>query len=488
MSAFWSDIARRLAGKTGQEESKPEKPIEKPDLQWIVGLDFGTSGSKVVVRDALRPSEEPIAIDFGTPAELGFNRFIFPSTVAVRDGVLHFGFEAEYEAMHTPHVFRSLKRDFLRISRPTPGRAPGRIDPTLSAIDDRGLVAEFLVTLYMADILRRTWRAMSIHRRDFSPDSAMINLDVPVATLDPSGSGATFLRMLRIGRQLASQLRPGETAAELGNSWLDIRGSLPPPLSPGDRLEELVPEAVAAIGGLGEAARHSRDIDNWVVVDIGAGTTDIGFFRYPDRDGRRAVFYSARTSVIGCDDVDRAICAILGKENPSVEELGAVRLAKTRVGSEDVRVFDGTPLTTDHLEEAIATIRAPADNAWGRAFGEAYQKDMGEDRWRRLDVFVVGGGSLTPGFKRIYQQPPRPTVRKVIQRRVDSDIELASAGNGAEPPQDEDLIFLLAALGLSLPPTDRPEMVHPDEVPASPPPPKGPTGDYDFDADDMFSG
>ena len=485
MRGFWSDIASRLAGRPKKEPKTPRPETESP---LIVGLDFGTSGTKVVVRDPMRRGDKPIAIDFGTPEELGFNRFVIPSTVAVVDEVLHFGAEAEYKAASTQHVFRSLKRDFLRVSRPglDPVRHSG--DATLEAMDDEGLASEFLVTVYLADVLRRTWRVLAERREDFAQTRAVINLDVPIASLNRRGAGPTFLRMLRVARRLSTTMEPGATAADLGQRWIQARRRLPAPAPESERLEDLVPEAVAAIGGLGEAASYARQGTNWVVVDVGAGTTDIGFFRYPDRDGRRAVFYSARTTVLGGDDVDWAICQLLGIDKPTVEQLGKVRLAKTRAGTDGVPLFDGRNLTQDHVESAVGSIREAAMNAWGLAFGEAYSKDIGEDRWRRLDTFVVGGGSLTAGIKKIYECPPRSVVRTVAIRQVNRDVVLESAGAGRTPPSEAELIFLLAALGLSLPPTERPEMVHPEDVPPAPSPPKGPTGVYDFDADDMFSG
>ena len=49
------------------------------------------------------------------------------------------------------------------------------------------------------------------------------------------------------------------------------------------------------------------------IVDVGAGTTDVSFFRLADlrRDQPRSMaFYEAKTEVAGADGIDRAIAEL----------------------------------------------------------------------------------------------------------------------------------------------------------------------------------
>jgi molecular chaperone DnaK (HSP70) len=78
-------------------------------------------------------------------------------------------------------------------------------------------------------------------------------------------------------------------------------------------------------------------------VDVGAGTTDVSFFRLADitrQESRVMAFYDAGTSIVGSDDLDRGVAHYVlsrMKENwGPVESLTgniitACRLAKERI-------------------------------------------------------------------------------------------------------------------------------------------------------------
>jgi hypothetical protein len=485
MKLSWAEIAAKLAGRKQQEtEPDPPPPPVATGPQLVIGLDFGTSGTKVVVRDVMAAAEDPFAIDFGTPRELGFSSFALPSTVAIADGTLLFGTEAEQAADRADQVHRSTKRSLLRIANlpiDTGDDSDQSGDPPLPYS-----VHEFLSTMYLAEVLRTTWEVLDHAFPRFDRDAAIINLDVPVSSFSADSAVAeTFLRILRVARILALD-NPTNDVVSAGHNWMDIRRSLRPPLAAEERREDVVPEAVAAIGGLGELVKRGVRDANFVVVDIGAGTTDLGIFRFPDREARRAVFYSAITAPFGCDDVDLSICRQLGRSSPTSKELGEVRLAKTQLNGGSIPLFDSAELTKDHLRDATDHLAARATKAWKRTFGDAFRKERNESRWWELDLFLIGGGSLVPGLTDPYREVPWDRVRQVRVRPIDRDLSLKGAGVDSSAPEPEDLVFLLAALGLSLPPPDRPEMQHPDDVPEWHGGTSGPTGHYDFDADDMY--
>jgi hypothetical protein len=485
MKLSWAEIAAKLAGrkKAGVQEEAVSPAAPAPQL--IIGLDFGTSSTKVVVRDVMAATEDPVAINFGTPRELGFSRFAFPSTITITGGSLLFGTEAERAADRAIQVHRSTKRSLLPIVgfSAGAGRDTNQFDePPVQA----KVVHEFLATMYLADVLRRTWAVIGDMYPRHDRHTAIINLDVPVSSYTSNSQvAATFLRVLRVARILSMD-DITKDVWRAGQRWIDVRCALRPPLDPEERREDVVPEAVAAIGGLGEVVRRGSRGANFVVVDIGAGTTDLGIFRLPDREARRAVFYSAMTAPFGCDDVDISICRQLACAVPTAAQLGAVRLAKTRLKHGPVRVFESADLTEEHLRVATDCVAERAKRTWQRTFGNAFKKERNESRWKELDLFLIGGGSLVPGMPEPYHAAPWDRVRQVRVRSIDRDLSLRGAGVDSTVPEPEDILFLLTALGLSLPPPDRPEMQHPDDVPDWEGGETGPTGDYDFDADDMY--
>lgn len=483
MELSWSRIAAKLAGRKQEEPESRAASAVPAGPQLIIGLDFGTSGTKVVVRDAMAAAEPPTAINFGTPREMGFSSFSFPSTIAIAGGTLLYGAEAERSADRADEVHRSTKRSLLRIAKSSSdpdqeGRNAHR--PPIRT----ELVHEFLSTMYLAEVMRSTWQVLEHAFPQFDRNAAIINLDVPVSSLGEDSKAAdTFRRILRVARVLSLE-PPVNDLDRAGRYWLDARRSLPPLLEPGERREEVIPEAVATIAGLGEVVKRGAWDANFAVVDIGAGTTDLGFFRFPDREARRAVFYSAMTAPFGCDDVDRAICRQLGFPRPTAKQLGLIRLKKTQFDGRPLQVFDSAVMVDEYLRQATDQIAGRATQAWKTAFGQAYNKERVESRWKDLDVFLVGGGSLVPGLSEPYRLPPWNRVRTVRVRQINRDLSLSGAGAESSAPESRDMIFLLAALGLSLPTPDRPEMQHPDAVPDWKMGPLGPSGLYDFDPDD----
>lgn len=509
MSRFWRRVRRWIEG---EQESPETKEIAGPSAAdseeaWtgrptdgqggpriIVGLDFGTSGSKVVLRHALKMHETPVALDFGTPSELGFSRFVFPSTVAIHDGALHFGVEAERIAGETTLVFRSLKRSLIRMDASDAQSRPsddGRLVDLERARDmSKGGFAQVLATLYLADVLRRTREAIpAAFGENTHDEQILIYLDVPVSSLSESSQEADVFRtMLRVARRLSRELPEGLTVTHAGVLYERAMESVPGNQGESEALEAVVAEAVAAIAGLGHAIGTVRGHRNFAVIDIGAGTTDMGVFRFPTEDGKRAVFYSAATTPLGCDDLDRVLCELLGQRNPTIEELAVVRHAKARAGrsSESSNLSD-LPISQEMVDQAVERVADDCREAWRRTFASAYQKEKDESRWHSLDLYLLGGGSLILGWRRLYAERPRHSrVREVRLRGISQDLSLRAGGASETPPSVDDHIFLLTALGLAAPGPERPRMVHPDNV-------KpvvldwGPSGHFDFDADDLYA-
>jgi hypothetical protein len=74
-------------------------------------------------------------------------------------------------------------------------------------------------------------------------------------------------------------------------------------------------------------------------------------------------------------------------------------------------------------------------------------------------------------------------------RSIERSVQLRSIGAEEHPPDEADMVFLVTALGLSLPPPDLPQLHHPTDVcPLDLDPEGRPTGDFDWDADDYWAG
>ena len=456
----------------------------------VIGLDFGTSGTKVVVRllDKGRPAA---AVDFGTD-QAGFSRFSFPSTIALDGSRFVFGTEAEKH--HDGPVFRSLKRTLIGGNGDVRRARPAEPLPL-----PRDLAAHphFLVAVYLAEVLRRVRKLAA---KEYGPDAMFLyNLDIPVSQLD----GGPVQRGFQTALDAAVDFAETEDVSlddypVLWERWLEVLGRATTGLA--DRAVkrwELVPESSAVVKGA-EAALASVLPDSrryTAIVDIGAGTTDVGWFRWVTREeGDHVYFYSAKTCLVGCDDVDDGLLDTLAVPDDDRPRLfPMVREAKPELADgRSVHMEAGyRTLSHDDLAQAVDEVAGRCFEGYGLSFGTAYEKEKNTARWENIRVILVGGGSQLAGFGGQFGRHPRQFGRsvKLLVPGSSASVGLAARALGAmgvtfDPPGDADTVFLLPALGLSYPAEEILEPTLPDDIAPLPPGPRGPTGVYDYEAPD----
>ena len=147
------------------------------------------------------------------------------------------------------------------------------------------------------------------------------------------------------------------------------------------------------------------------IVDIGAGTTDMGWFRWIASDEEdRLYFFSAKTCLVGCDDVDDRLLDILAVPPDQRAQLfPRVREAKPELGVDrSVDVGGGyRSLCSDDLDQAVDEVAGRSFEEYGDSFGQAYKKEKNTDRWKDIRVVLVGGGSQLEGFRGQFELHPR---------------------------------------------------------------------------------
>ena len=463
----------------------------QPATFVIVGLDFGTSGTKVVVRllDKGRPAS---AVDFGT-SQTGFSRFSFPSTIAVENARFLFGAEAERQ--QEGPVFRSLKRALMDTNGEVgPAKSPA-VPPR-----PRDLHAHphFLVAVYLGAVLRQV--------RDLVGQELgvvaefLYNLDIPVSQLDDGPIQRGFQTALDAAVDFAESddLRLDDLHG-VWERWLSVLRRENTGVADREHKRwELIPESSCIVKGAEEAlASILPDSRRYTaIVDIGAGTTDVGWFRWVTPvEGDRIYFFSAKTCLVGCDEVDNTLLdtlAVSDDERPRLFPL--IRAAKPKLDA-DRRVDVGEeygPLTAGDLAQAVRAVSERCFEQYRVSFGEAYPKDRNTNHWRNIRVILVGGGSQLRGFRARFNRHPMRFYGRDVELRLPgkaASVGLAAATLGAlgassVPPSDDDIVFLLPALGLSYPAVEIPEPGLPDDIPPSPSPSQEPTGPYDYDPDD----
>ena len=457
----------------------------------VVGLDFGTSGTKVAVR--LLGKGRPVSVvDFGTD-QPGFSRFSFPSTIALSGARFLYGGDAERH--REGYVFRSLKRTLIHahgnLRPPTPSGAP----PRLQDLDTH---PHFLVAAYLAEVLRRVRKLAA---QEYGADLQFFyNLDIPVSQLDGDRVQQGCQTALDAAVDFAeSDELPADDYPSLWDRWVEVMGrESTGATDPEHKRWALIPESSAIVKGA-EAALASILPGSQryaAIVDVGAGTTDMGWFRWTVSDEEdRLDFFSAKTCLVGCDDVDDRLLDILAvPPNQRAQLFPRVREAKPELGvGGSVDVGEGyRSLGSDDLDQAVAEVAGHCFEEYGGSFGQAYRKEKNTDRWQNIRVVLVGGGSQLEGFRGQFKLHPRQQFGRDVDFLLPGSLDsvgvaantLKGMGVTEIPPTNADVVFLLPALGLSHPAVEIPDPTLPGEIAPLSQEPRGPTGLYDYEAPD----
>ena len=475
--------------------SSPAEPTAAettvPTPLVVIGVDFGTSGTKVVVRslDKGRPAS---AVDFGTD-HLGFSRFSLPSTIALDNSRFQFGVKAEH--CQTGTVFRSLKRTLITTDRDVRQLADSEVPPRPQNL---GGHPHFLVAVYLSAVLRQV---RELAAQEYGADSEYLyNLDIPVSRLDGGPMQRGYQTALDAAVDFAETdgLQLDDYGA-LWECWIEVlnregTGSTDQEL----KRWELIPESSAIVKGaeaaLASIVPNSRRYT--AIADIGAGTIDLGWFKWiTSEDEDNVFFFSARTSLVGCDDIDDKLLDIIGVSDADRPLLfPVVREAKPELSlGHHITMADGYgSLSPDDLEQATAEVAVRCFDEYGVSFGKAYEKEKNTDRWKDIRVILVGGGSQLEGFRSQFSRHPRWQFGRHVDFLLPGSSDsvgfpkktVGAIGVSSEPPIEADVVFLLPALGLSYPAVEIPDPTLPHDIAPLPPAPQGPTGLYVYEAPD----
>lgn len=239
------------AGGAQQRATHGSTRRGKPtSIEFVIGLDFGTSSTKVVVRTPYRP---------GQPA----NALPVPKS-ARAEGCSHLWQSAVW--------YDSTRRTFSAV----PVKGSAKLGGLKAAfIDNPGAMLHNDVSVqeacaaYLALVLRETvsWTAKQRAFRGHSLQWS-VNLGLPAATYD-TPMLAPYLNLLHAAWNLAN------SGAEV--ALKDVRRALDEePTDDGVALQ-VVPEVAAAVAGFARSQNRRNGL--YVLADVGASTLDACCFR-----------------------------------------------------------------------------------------------------------------------------------------------------------------------------------------------------------------
>jgi len=429
----------RLFEKKQQEVSLSDDEKDLPKRQYHLGLDWGTSATKLILRDYAKGETA-----FVLCLDKERRRYRCPSTVVMNNWKLYFGFESITRRAGAQVVVEAIKKDIYRAIMDK------------QAVDD-ATEKEELATLYLAHIISAAVNRAEEHATRAGEKAVMgMTLGVPAEELEQSKLRNAYVLLARTAYELAVNIGydpQGKSYAECKHALKDAKERInqrDSVKSPGDSIyaQWLRPELAAAMYWAVKSPKIQSDL--YTCVDIGAWTTNASYFRIHDAgQGQKGIaFYGGACSPPG---MIRLLEDIGRKQVPSQEYF---------------QLFDKEDhyLRNPEYKNDIESFRDDCFTVWESGFGKAYEKEKVQSAWDgKLNVMVVGGGSKVQKVKEIYSK----RFPNVAWRAPKPVIDLGMPTDLYEFPKEgviprnkfagDDHLFFLVAYGLSVHSMDFPE-------------------------------
>ena len=429
------------AGTSDTRSGRPK--FSKRNLR--LGVDYGTSQSKLVLTDYNAPDGERSFVVRPAERENHDGDFRIPSSVSLEKDTLYFGFRAECATSQRARVYRSLK---MQCAYPNEFYGDEVKLPS-------GLSAYDLATLYIGYLIQIGHRtAHSYAARHGAEYSLGTTLGAPMAQLDDHRLQTRFVGIVREAHMLTDKLDFDSDLSlnDAKHALKEVRAALRDTIvrEPRDWVRS---EAEAALFW----AYNSPDIapGRYSFVDVGAGTTNASWFHITAQRSEddilrkeRMAFFGSACAPPGCDAIDSVLSRDFGR--PSVAEVR---------GEENILLKQASEPT----KTAVGRILSKISDVYGKASERAYRREQTSRAWKNVGrVFLIGGGNK---------------IEAVRQRLVASRNDWLQTNPIAEPGIPVSLTeengeaihdgadFLLVAYGLARRLGDVPDISASNEIP-----------------------
>lgn len=422
-----------------------------------LGIDYGTSTSKLVFRDPLAPGGEKAYVIFRDGS------FRIPSSIAFTGRELIFGCAPEQHTdLRTVTWFQSVK---MRVAGEVTGRYEKFCYGPLPRLPE-GFTAEELAALSVWFLISEAEKAVCQHLG--LPQERVklsVTLGIPMNFFEHETLRKTFLRIARFARKLHEeygQLVDGAFALSDARELIRKCSESPEDLAvrDGDVRNWIRPESEAAMCPTVKSPAVSEG--PYAEVDVGAGTSHATYFSIlPTFRGQRWLkerlcFYGTRSEAVGMDAIDAALAA--HKHLPKEECLhlrGQERAVIAQVGK-------------GAINDVLDKIRENYVLAWRPAVQRLRPTPPELEKFRNHDVFVIGGGSLVPEVKQVLQTHPDGYEHRLRLRDLGVPNDLFRTD--MRQVSSSEMPFLSVAYGLTYDAAELPRTYTPDQIPPGPPP------------------
>ena len=323
LQKLWRRLTRKAAPSAppaAAEEIFAQKTVSRPpslpptprgERTLIVGVDFGTSSTKVVWQDLSDNRFEVLAWD---TADRGMASLLLPSSIVIRGGLIHFGLP-ERDVCDGDIRLSSIKLCVLCRSNPAICRCVGSLAKNgivhLPDVDTPYPASAF-ACLFLATVFREVERKLVARFRN---DDVIIlwNVGCPMDYLDEVDRKGEWERMTGVAMELRRDVSNPARISLIPDVMGRLNSFTVPAL--GARNYSVEPEGLAAVKAFLESP-HAES-KTYAIVDVGAGTTEVSFFfngQIMTEPGRplRPSYLADSTRPVGGGRIDLELAQILG--------------------------------------------------------------------------------------------------------------------------------------------------------------------------------
>jgi len=434
-----------------------------PDRIVRLGIDYGTSFSKIVFRDYGAPGGEKAYVmvrngDFRTPSAVGVSGsdFIFGHSPNSRNEMK----EIVWHESVKMRVAGEIKRDYARYYF-----GPLRELPEGFSARDLAVLTVWFLISEGRKAVRDHLVEHSVWRKIFSRSSEVrvgFSLGIPMSFYDDVRLKNTFLEIARTAWEISNGLsatsrisfKDARKALDFGYQSVKEKGEVPK-----DSIRNWIrTEAEAALWWPFQSPGVSEG--PYAQIDMGAGTTNLSIFRIVPKHTNSGwikeslSFFGAVSPPVGMDAVDQALVKWQASMTENVLSLRGreKELLQTRSGEKIVSEV------VRQLRESYRSIieRASAKHRWTQTERE---------RWKQHKIFFLGGGSQIEAIR-------RPLTGSPIRGNENRNHDIASLDKPADLLMSDkrrvtvDLLpHIAVAYGLSNLADEIPKAESPGEVP-----------------------
>lgn len=392
------EMARVIPEHDGIRPNLSEDGDEAVEI--YIGLDFGTSSTKVILRDSYR--QVPYAVPF---AHIGSgNPYLFPSRLYLCEGIYTLDQPAE-NANKSVEILRDLKITLMR--------RPEQVEYMVHA------------TAYLALIIRHARGWLFSTQSDVYKSSQIewgLNLGLPAEKSEDPRLNKRFKGMALaainlaahpgvITKHIAGKYLVAATRAFAGVDIAELGLSIHPDMV------GIFPEIAAQVIGFVESESWDGKSRPYItLIDIGAGTVDVSFFSVEGKSNRKFRFFQNRVEENGVINLHRARIDWLRE---TLEKRSIIRPTLYAFLDEMYQPTDrlsgipesvehyitGLSITgNDHIDDEFKRLRY-RKQIFGQVIRPVKEKRVPTGpHWNDLPVFICGGGSRMPLYGNIVDE------------------------------------------------------------------------------------